>query len=256
MKLLLGAALGLLGAGTPAALPSAPAGPAPERTFYLDYHYDEAAEGSAELGFVARRYRLAPQATVDSIFSLDTKVLRRVLTAKRRPEGDTLTTAAHWRPTGVPARYEERLGRRLHGQLRLYDGQGRLLRQARYDHGRAQDSTCFDAQGAPTTCTGPNYTEQMPEHPGGMGGLMQYLARSMRYPAEALRRQAQGTVQVTFIVDETGQPRDVRVSQGVLPALDAEALRVMRLMSRWKPGQQQGEPVPVLYTVPVSFSIR
>lgn len=252
MKLLLGAALGLLGAG----LPALPPGPAPERTFHLDYAYHEAAEGSAELGFVARRYRPAPAVTVDSIFSLDARTLRRVVSTTRRPEGDTLVAATHWRADGTRARQQERLAGQLHGPQRLYDAQGRLLRQARYEHGQRRDSACFDAQGAPVACTGPTYFEQMPEFPGGMGGLMQYLARSIRYPAEALRRRAQGKVEVTFIVDETGQPRDVRVSRGVLPALDAEALRVLRLMPRWQPGRQQGEPVPVYYTVPVTFAIR
>ncbi|RTQ45610.1 energy transducer TonB [Hymenobacter gummosus] len=253
MKWLLGAALGLLSAAAPAALLP---GPAPERTFYLDYGYHEAAEGTAELGFVARRYRPAPEVTVDSIFSLDARTLRRVLTRTRRPGGDTLVAAVHWLAGGTRAREEERLAGKLHGTQRLYDAQGRLQRQARYERGQRRDSTCFDAQGAAGACTGRFYTEQLPEYPGGMAGLMRYLAQSIRYPAEALRRRAQGKVEITFLVDETGQPRDVHVSQGVLPALDAEALRVMRLMGRWAPGRQQGEPVPVYYTVPVTFAIR
>jgi TonB family protein len=251
MKFLLGAALGLLGAATPALRPA----PTPERTFSLNYLYHEAAEGSAELGYRARRYRLAPEVVVDSVFSLDGRTLRRVLTMTRQPAGDTLTVTDTWRADGHRGRHEVQLGGKLHGLQRQYAADGRLCREISYDHGQRQDSSCFDAAGA-AACVGRNFPVQLPEYPGGMNGLMQHLARNVRYPAAALRARAQGKVQVTFIIDETGQARDLRVAQGVTPELDAEALRVLQKMPRWLPGRLQDEPVPVLYTVPVTFRFR
>jgi TonB family protein len=100
------------------------------------------------------------------------------------------------------------------------------------------------------------YSEQMPVYPGGSQALLQYIGSSVRYPREALKKRQQGKVLITFVVDETGQVRDARVKKGVSPTIDAEALRVMNGLARFEPGRQNGEAVPVYFTVPVQFAIQ
>ncbi len=96
--------------------------------------------------------------------------------------------------------------------------------------------------------------EQMPEFPdGGMAGLMKYFQKNMRYPAEAKEAGKQGRVTVQFVVNKDGSISGARVLRGVDPLLDAEAIRLVNAMPKWKPGMQQGKPVAVKYTVPVRF---
>ena len=96
--------------------------------------------------------------------------------------------------------------------------------------------------------------EQMPEFPdGGMGGLMKYFQKNMRYPAEAKEAGKQGRVTVQFVVNKDGSISGARILRGVDPLLDAEAIRLVNAMPKWKPGMQQGKPVAVKYTVPVRF---
>ncbi len=113
----------------------------------------------------------------------------------------------------------------------------------------------------PQTSTSPKdeitffIVEQMPEYPGGMSELMKYVARNIKYPADALREKKQGRVIVQFIVGKDGYTSDFKVMKSVSPSLDAEAIRVLANMPKWTPGMQRGEAVPVKYTVPVTFKL-
>lgn len=98
--------------------------------------------------------------------------------------------------------------------------------------------------------------EKMPKFPdGGMSGLMKYLSANIRYPEAAHKAGTQGRVTVQFVVSKDGSIGDVKVIRGVDPTLDAEAIRVISGMPKWKPGTQKGEPVNVRYTVPVMFRL-
>ena len=98
--------------------------------------------------------------------------------------------------------------------------------------------------------------ENMPEFPdGGMPGLMKYLSANIRYPEAAHKAGTQGRVTVQFVVGKDGSIGNVGILRGVDPALDAEAIRVISGMPKWKPGTQKGEPVNVKYTVPVMFRL-
>ena len=98
--------------------------------------------------------------------------------------------------------------------------------------------------------------EQMPEYPGGMKELFKFLQDNVKYPESAMKKNVQGRVIVQFVVEKDGTPTEFNVVRSVDPDLDAEALRVMKAMSKWKPGMQKGEPVRVKYTVPVSFQLQ
>jgi TonB family protein len=97
--------------------------------------------------------------------------------------------------------------------------------------------------------------EQMPEFPGGIGELMKYLSMNVRYPVEASKNGAQGRVLVQFIVEKDGSISEVEVVKKVNEHLDAEAVRVVNAMPKWKPGMQKGAPVRVKFTLPITFRL-
>lgn len=97
--------------------------------------------------------------------------------------------------------------------------------------------------------------ENMPEFPGGMRACMEFLARNIKYPVECQKNGVQGRVIVQFIVKADGSVDSPEIMRSVDPLLDAEALRVVGLMPKWKPGTQKGEAVDVRFTIPIAFQI-
>lgn len=118
--------------------------------------------------------------------------------------------------------------------------------------GVAQDQA---AQPAPSVSTDSVriIVETMPEFPGGMQGLVNFLGKHLKYPKPARRAGVQGTVRVDFVVDAQGRPANVLVSQSLGYGCDEEAIRVVQLMPSWKPGTQDGKPVAVQFSLPVVF---
>ena len=98
--------------------------------------------------------------------------------------------------------------------------------------------------------------EQMPMFPGGEAGLLRYLQENIQYPPEAAKNNVQGRVILQFVVDKTGQVGEVKILRSVSEEIDAEAVRVVKSLPKFEPGRQDGKPVAVWYTLPVSFNIR
>lgn len=96
----------------------------------------------------------------------------------------------------------------------------------------------------------------MPEFPGGQMELLKFLARNIKYPAESVQKKEEGRVQMGFIINKDGSVSDVRVLKGVSPALDAEAIRVIKSMPTWTPGKVKGEIVRISYTAPITFKLQ
>ncbi len=98
--------------------------------------------------------------------------------------------------------------------------------------------------------------EEMPEFPGGVAALRKYLATAVKYPVIAQENGIQGKVYVNFVVNKDGSVSNAKIARGVDPSLDAEALRVVSTLPKWRPGKQRGAPVRVSYTVPISFKLE
>ena len=98
--------------------------------------------------------------------------------------------------------------------------------------------------------------DEMPEFPGGMQALVDFLQANVQYPEAAKQAGLSGRVTTSFVVGEDGVCREFKVLRSVSPELDAEALRVLGLMPKWNPGKQEGKPVPVRYTVPINFKAQ
>ena len=98
--------------------------------------------------------------------------------------------------------------------------------------------------------------ENMPEFPGGDVGLMKYIQKNVKYPPIAKEYNITGKVYVSFIVDKSGSVTDVKIVRGVDKSLDAEALRVVKSLPKYKPGKQRGKAVRVMFTIPINFTLN
>jgi protein TonB len=98
--------------------------------------------------------------------------------------------------------------------------------------------------------------EEMPSFPGGDAALMKYLGNNIKYPAIAKDAGIQGTVYVTFVVDEKGEVKDAKVLRSIGGGCDEEAIRVVKSMPTWKPGKQRGKSVKVQYNLPIRFTLK
>lgn len=107
--------------------------------------------------------------------------------------------------------------------------------------------------------------EVMPEYPGGMESMMNFMKSNMKYPEIAMNNGATGKVIISFVVEKDGKVSDVKaadfkadgeISDECKNALIAEAERVVANMPNWKPGQQEGENVRVKYTMPFTFRLQ
>ena len=98
--------------------------------------------------------------------------------------------------------------------------------------------------------------EEMPEFPGGVDAMMEYLQKELRYPESAKEKGIQGRVTVQFIIDKEGNVTNSKVTRSVDKDMDAETIRLVKAMPKWKPGMQKGKAVAVKYTVPVVFRLE
>ncbi|WP_353484225.1 TonB family protein [Haliscomenobacter sp.] len=98
--------------------------------------------------------------------------------------------------------------------------------------------------------------EKMPEYPGGMNELLKFLAQNIKYPDIAKKENIQGMVVVQFIIGKDGTIIDPHVVQGIGGGANEEALRVVKIMSKWKPGLQKGQAVNVQFNLPIRFLLE
>ncbi len=95
--------------------------------------------------------------------------------------------------------------------------------------------------------------EVLPEYPGGPVEFMKWLTKNLRYPAEAIRKKVQGKVVAQFIVNDDGSITELKIIKSLNAACDQEALRVLRMMPKWKPGLQNDKPCRTMVAIPIVF---
>lgn len=141
--------------------------------------------------------------------------------------------------------------------LRSYYPDGKLKRIEVYNPDRKSRKhrflvkKCFDEDGNEISFT-PYY--KMPQHPSF--DINKYLASNIKYPVTARKDNIEGRVIVRFVVDTNGTITHITVLQSVRKDIDNEAIRVIKQMPRWNPGTEDGEPIKVFFTIPISFLLR
>jgi TonB family protein len=97
--------------------------------------------------------------------------------------------------------------------------------------------------------------KKMPEYPGGQAEMSKFLSQNIVYPQECKEKGIQGNVYISFIVEKSGEVSSAKVIRGANKLLDEEGLRVVKLMQRWTPGEEEGKPVRVEFTIPIRFKL-
>ena len=100
------------------------------------------------------------------------------------------------------------------------------------------------------------FVEVYPEFPGGDDARIDFLHKHLNYPQSAREAGLEGIIFVEFIVEKDGRLTNFSITRGVAPVLDNEVLRVLKMMPKWKPGQQRGKAVRVQYQMPVTFALK
>lgn len=108
---------------------------------------------------------------------------------------------------------------------------------------KASDNNIYDAP------------EVMPEYPGGMQAMMNFIGENVKYPEDAMEKNISGKVFVSFVVEKDGSVSEAKVVKGVCESIDNEAIRVVNAMPKWTPGKMDGKNVRVKYTLPFTFKL-
>jgi periplasmic protein TonB len=139
------------------------------------------------------------------------------------------------------------------GQLFTYWDNGKLKRADKYENDRLIEGKCMTADGRDIS----HYDyEKLPQFPGGINALRNYLSKELKYPKDSRRAGIEGRVLVGFIVNKDGAITDIKVVQSVSDELDQEALRVVKKMVKWEPGTEDDEAVKVAFRLPVQFQLQ
>ena len=163
-----------------------------------------------------------------------------------------------WYPTGQLQTHAEYLNGRRVGELRMYYPGGQLKRREAYNlkSDFVTKGECFAENGQAV----PFFPfEQMPVYPEGDGGsrvVIRAIQRGIKYSRIASKDHCAGRVVVGFNVNAQGNVTDIRLVQGLCSLADDAVLESVRRLKPFKPGMQEGKPVAVAYTLPVSFVIR
>lgn len=163
------------------------------------------------------------------------------------------STQTRWFENGRVQATEEYADNKRHGQLLTYYPNGTVRRREEYQNGKQVKAECFTANGKPIPYF--DYL-QFPEYRGGLANLLAIIKTSTRYPKDAVRAQQEGKVLVDFVVNSKGVVQDTHIRKSVSPLLDQEALRVVNSLKGWTPARLDGELTDVVFTLPVTFSMR
>ena len=86
--------------------------------------------------------------------------------------------------------------------------------------------------------------------------IIKHINRTFKFPEMARQMGIQGRVYCSFVIEKNGQLNELRISKGVSPILDLEALRVISLLPKFEPSTREGEPVRIQYTVPINARLQ
>lgn len=203
------------------------------------YYEEVAFSGSgADAVKTNKTYTLAGQLIKEESFNEKTKFI----------DG----ASKEWFEDGKIAKTSHYINGSLEGEFRSYYKTGELRRIDTYKDGKLIQGKCLTKAGADTTY----YPyEASAAFPGGLQELGKYINANLKYPVSAQRKNIQGKVLVQFIVNPDGSLSGTRVFKPVDADLDAEALRVISRMPKWKPAVKEGEKVSQRLVFPITFSL-
>lgn len=145
---------------------------------------------------------------------------------------------------------------RRNGELRRYYPSGQLKRRERYAGDKRSSGECFAVDGKLVPFFEFEVMPRYLEGDGSVQAIVSAIARNFHYPKDARRQHIEGRVMVSFSVLQDGTVANVEVKKPFFPSIDAEAIEAVRKLKRFAPGTQDGEPVKVNFTAPLSLKIQ
>lgn len=151
---------------------------------------------------------------------------------------------------GIPWLEQEMTNGQNNGELKTYFANGTIKRIEHYKNGEFVDGKCFATTGADTTF----YPfKEISEFIGGESELYKFIRKNLKYPKAARKAKAEGTVIIHFAVDIDGSLTDIKLHKRGNTYLDNEAIRVVSLSPKWKPGKLEGKITKLHFTIPIKF---
>ena len=98
--------------------------------------------------------------------------------------------------------------------------------------------------------------EEMPEFVGGEEARIKFLMENFKYPRTSIDVNWQGKIFIGFVVEADGSLSNVKILRGVATSVDEEAIRVVKLMPKWKAGKHQGKAVRVQYHMVINIDLQ
>jgi protein TonB len=142
------------------------------------------------------------------------------------------------------------------GELVLYYPTGQLKRREHYAAGKRTAGECFAPDGKQVPFFEYEVMPRYSEGDGGFAAIIQAIGRNFHYPKDARRAGVEGRVLVSFSVTALGQVADVQIKESLFPSVDAEAIQAVYRLKRFTPGQQDGQPVKVAFTAPITLRLQ
>ena len=142
------------------------------------------------------------------------------------------------------------------GEFRLYYANGQLKRRQLFDPAYAGTGECFLENGQPIAFFEYEIMPVYSEGDGSFGAVSRAVMRNVKYPKDARKANAEGKVLVGFVVTPKGEVAQIKVVKGVFPSVDAAALWAVQQLKPFMPGRQDGKPVEVSFTVPITFRLE
>ena len=177
-------------------------------------------------------------------------------------------TSSHYYESGQLRLQETHVAGKWQGDLLTYYPDGTLKRRDHHVPGQPVAGECFGPDGKPVQYFA---YEKMPVYPEGAGdraAVARAVQMNTRYPTYALKQRVYGVVKIKFVVDKNGKVQNVRPDEKLdtssvaanlkdaYQSLQQAAIDAVRGLKTFTPGQQDGEPVAVSFTVPVTFRIK
>jgi TonB family protein len=216
-------------------------------------------------GFISKEYDISGVLREErNLSSIAPKEVRDGLTIRYLKTGEKIQeiiflngmrngTERYFFPTGRVSSEGEYRNDTPIGEHSWYTPSGSIKRKEFYESGKMVQGKCYTPSGADTTYFP---AEEMPEFPGKEQALYKFISDNVKYPKECRKKGIEGRVYIKFKVSSTGEITEMTVIKGVHPLIDEEAMRVVGLLPKWKPGRQEGKPVSVMYTLPIKFSLK
>ena len=141
----------------------------------------------------------------------------------------------------------------LDGRILTYWENGQTKRIDKYKKGKLITGKCFSMNGEEIAHF--DY-KILPEFPGGLEKLQQYLLQELKYPEYSQKNKIEGNVIIVFAIDTDGSISDIEIRQSANEEMDNEAIRVVKNMPKWIPGKEDGEIIKFYFSLPLQFRLH